>query len=281
MITGTILLAITALLTPMRPSPDKPVAWEAELTEDEALAFDEGNEWVSELYERKRLWNNFLALMNCKESPQSTAGVRFTLTYKDRVWAFDAYGHFWNDSRFVREDETEGLEILESWFKELVERSPYAGFRWMAEEGETVYFRGFDDGRFNVMDFQLMRICEEFNHSPELFLDGDIPSKLAKSVHELHPRLLKSLLLEEGYWDYPGDLNDEKIAQTIAELVKCGFNEGGRFEGWFNAIRDYGARHGWRGYDEYYHSQYAERVTKRFNNPGQFVPVVGRKAIDE
>ena len=58
------------------------------------------------------------------------------------------------------------------------------------------------------------------------------------------------------------------------------WNEGGNFEGWFNALRDYGATHGWAGDNEYFHAQFAERVMRRFNNPGLFVPVVSRKVTD-
>lgn len=278
-----IMLAIAATLTPMRPKPTLPTSWEAELTEEEAAAFDEGNEWVSEIYDRRRLWHEFLKKIRCVESPQSTAGVRFTLTYKHRVWAFDEFGHFWNDSRFIREDEQEGLEVLESWFRELVERSPYAGFEWGVEEGETVNFRGFEDGRFNALDFTIMRLCEDFNLEPKRFweLSGRPVPKQVASVHELHPRMLKALLLEECYWTYPANLDDQIITEVMMELAESGFDEGGRFEGWFNAVRDFGSRHSWRGENDYYLAQYAERVVKRFNNPGTYVPVITRKAKDE
>ena len=278
-----VILAITATLTPMRPRPDWPTSWEAELSEEEALAFDEGNDWVSEIYERRRLWHEFLKAIRCRESQQSTVGVRFTLTYKHRVWAFDEFGHFWNDRRFIRDDEQEGLEVLESWFKELVERSPYAGFAWSEETEDTIVFRGFEDGRFNALDFTILRLCEDFNLEPKRFWEwsGRVAPKQVASIHELTPRLLKAVLLEEFYWDYPANLDDEAIISIMMELSESGFDEGGRFEGWFNAIRDFGARHGWQGENDYYQAQYAERVVKRSNNPGTYVPVITRKGKDE
>lgn len=273
------ILAVSAVLAPTRPHPGEPLNWAAELAEDEAAVFFEGGSWAEDLENRKRLWQNFLALVNCEESPQSAVGVRFTLEVDGRIWAFDGGGNCWLDSRFVREDEQETAETIEGCFRALVERSPYAGYAWAGEDAETMEFSGFESGRFNALDFQLLRICEEFNAIPTLFWGGEAPANL-KSVHELHPRLLKALLIEENFRDYPNTLDEAAIARAIRELVECGLNEGGRFEGWFNALRDYGATHGWAGDNEYFHAQFAERVMRRFNNPGLFVPVVTRKVPD-
>ncbi len=280
MILSAFFIAATAILAPMRPEPGKPLEWEAELSEEETAAFDDANSWVGVLYERRRLWNEFLDMMRLKESVQSTAGVRWTLTYKDRVWAFDAYGHYWSDSRFVLDRETDGLENLEAWFKEFLERSPYAGFEWMKEEGETMSFRGFDEGRFRAADFVIMKVCERFNANPSSLWPGNPPAKIA-SIHEMHPRLLKSLIIEENFAEFPAGLDEAGVETVLRELAECGFNEGGRFEGWFNAIKDYGSRHAWRNEDEYSLAQYADRVTRRFENPGIFVPVLTRKGKDE
>lgn len=279
MILLSAILAVSALLAPTRPKPGEPLVWEAELAPDEAESLMEGGDWVDEVANRKRLWDNFLATVNCEESPQSAVGVRFTLEFDGRIWAFDGYGRYWIDSRFVREDEQEAVETLENWFRALVERGPYSGYAWAEEDADTMEFGGFEDGRFNAIDFQLLRICEEFNAIPALFWGGEAPANL-KSVHELHPRLLKALLIEEHYGDYPAALDEAAIARAIGELVECGLNEGGNFEGWFNALRDYGATHGWAGDNEYFHAQFAERVMRRFNNPGLFVPVVSRKVTD-
>lgn len=278
--TMATVLAAAAMLAPARPDPSLPVSWEAELSAGEAAAFDEAGDWVGILDERRRLWNAFLEMMRLKESEQCASGVRWMLEYKNRVWSFDAYGHYWSDSRFVRDDETDTLEELEGWFKKILERSPYAGFEWGVEQGETLNFRGFDDGRFNAADSVLAKVCDEFNANPPSFW-FEAPPPGISSVHELHPRLLKSLLIEEEYEDYPASLDEGGVRMAIRELAACGCNEGGRFEGWFNAIKDYGAAHRWRGEDDFMAAQYAERVMRRFDNPGVFVPVLMRKGKNE
>ena len=225
-----LLLAVTGILTPTRPEVGKPVSWEFEMTEKEASSFDEAIDWLNEFRTRRNLWNKFLLTMEEVELPQSQVGVRFIFNYKDTSWPFDDYGHLWYDNRFVREDEKEGLDILENWLKELVAKSPYAGFEWGKEEGETITFRGYSDGRFQAIDFLLMRVCEGT---------------------DIHPRLLKSMLIED-YWEtYPENLDEAAVTQELEKVEKLDPS-----------------------------SKYAGRIFKRFRNPGMFVPVVRRKTTE-
>ena len=223
-----LLLAVTGTLTPARPEVDKPLSWEFELTEKEVASFDEAVEWMGEFRARRKLWADFLDTMEMTEMAQSQVGVRFIFTYKDTVWPFDEYGHLWYDNRFIREDEKPGLEIFENWLKDLVERSPYAGFPWGVEEGETITFRGFGDGRFQAIDFLIMRICE--------------------NEDDVHPRLVKSMLIEDYFETYPDGLDEDKIIYELEKVRKLDPS-----------------------------SKYAGRVFKRYRNPGTFVPVVRRK----
>ncbi len=145
----------------------------------------------------------WLSLSEEAESAPSDAALRFELVWQGRRYAFDRWGRFAVDGRFVRPSDDELLVRFGAFYRACLAQTTYHAFpaarpepRPVASAGTLPVFAGFEDERYQRHDALVLRLVAEFNADRSAVVgaaEGEHPN-----VPELRPALVKALMIEES-----------------------------------------------------------------------------------
>lgn len=140
-------------------------------------------------------------------------------------FAFDDWGEFYIDRRFISEDEMKTVNAIESWFQKWFGRAHHINPIRAKVVNEVPVFRGFEDAHYQRHDKLIKRLVDEFNANKMKWCGGT--AEQAKHIEDLKPALIKSQMIEESggmdaksmaAWavdplqvNVPGDWGDEKL----------------------------------------------------------------------
>lgn len=178
---------------------------------------------------RERANALWLARTDASEEPASDGALRFELCWLGRRYAFDRWGHFAIDRRFVDPDDLEVIAHFEAFYRQhllasaLGKRFPPQARPKSAAPAVPV-FAGFEEERYQQHDALIAKLVAEFNRDRAAAVGA--PEGRAVAMPELSPALVKALMIEESggngprsqeAWrcdplqvNVPGDWNDAK-----------------------------------------------------------------------
>lgn len=190
--------------------------------------------------EREARHRRTLAKRGIAEQPPSPA-ERHTLDIAGfGDFAFDEWGEFYIDRRFLTDEDMHTIRAIERWFakwfpgKTPKRKSP----RSTAGRSGLPVFRGFEHSRYQLHDELIAKMAAAFNADKAGWCGGT-PEQAAK-IPDIAPALVKSHMIEESggngrvslaAWDVdplqvnvPGDWGDEKKLVGLAKPLRR--NEG-------------------------------------------------------
>lgn len=145
----------------------------------------------------------WLALSGTGESEPSDAALRFELVWQGRRYAFDRWGRFAVDGRFVRPSDAELLTRFGAFYRARLAATAFHKFPAARPEPLPVpsadvlpVFAGFEDDRYQRHDALILRLVAEFNADRAAGVgaaEGEHPN-----VPGLSPALVKALMIEES-----------------------------------------------------------------------------------
>lgn len=137
------------------------------------------------------------------ESEPSDAALRFELVWLGRRYAFDRWGRFAIDGRFVRPSDAELLARFDAFYRERLAETAFAQVPAARPKARPVpsattlpVFAGFEDDRYQQHDALILRLVAEFNANRAAGVgaaEGAQPN-----VPALSPALIKALMIEES-----------------------------------------------------------------------------------
>lgn len=155
--------------------------------------------------ERRNAAHQFwLELQEESEEAASDAGVRFELVRFDRRYAFDRWGKFVIDRRFILSEDEELITGFETFYRNCVSRSPFAAQKEYAvaerkpvePEIELPIFSGFEDDYYQQHDALILKLVKEFNANPAAWAGAADGATVV--IPPLRPELIKALMIEES-----------------------------------------------------------------------------------
>ncbi|MEG1788618.1 MAG: hypothetical protein RR268_05295 [Kiritimatiellia bacterium] len=188
--------------------------------------------WRVKVARRAHAYTDWLALIGVDEMMPSNAAVRFELCWFGQAYAFDRWGAFHIDERFITSEDVELLTQFETFYRTRFATTVFAKdsktalqVRPIATAESLPIFCGFEDDRYQQYDALILKLTAEFNANHALSV-GSTQEK-AIVIPELDPALIKSLMIEESggngprsreAWEVdpiqvnvPGDWTDAKL----------------------------------------------------------------------
>ena len=155
-------------------------------------------------------------------------------------FAFDEWGEFYIDTRFVTAEEMKVVKAIEAWIRKWfpsVKKKERVALLPSGKAGVPV-FRGFEDERYQRHDALIVRLVDEFNAGKAEACGGT--ASQTEKISDLTPALVKAHMIEESggngpsskaAWavdplqvNVPGDWGDEKKLVGLTKPAKR--NEG-------------------------------------------------------
>lgn len=137
------------------------------------------------------------------ESEPSDAALRFELVWQGRRYAFDRWGRFAVDERFIRPSDAELLARFDAFYEARLAETAFHAFPAARPKARPVpsadtlpVFAGFEDDRYQQHDTLILRLVAEFNADRATGVgaaEGTCPN-----VPTLSPTLVKALMIEES-----------------------------------------------------------------------------------
>lgn len=251
------------------------LALDAGLVQEAVEVFTPALEVFLAANERSRAYADYLGEMGREDARMELSDALESLDILGNRFYFDADGDLWFDDRFVRPDERPAIEAAGRFFREHFADA----LKSRAEPRALPAFRGYEDARYQLNDGLVARVVGEFNtHRGEW---AAATPEQARGIGELHPALVKSLMLEEygGRAPEDGDDFEGEARAAVERLVRLGFDASGgpaserpesRFRGWYEALERYDGR---GGEGRVRRGEFAWRVARRAFEPKSFVPV--------
>ncbi len=151
---------------------------------------------------RARAHAVWLEIVGEEESIASDASLRFELVRLGRRYAFDRWGTFAVDRRFITPEDVELVTRFETFYQEHFALSPLAKKKPTAIQKQPVLtedsvpiFAGFEDDRYQEHDELILKLVAEFNANRAQWA-GAAPG-VKVNIPKLTPRLVKALMIEE------------------------------------------------------------------------------------
>lgn len=145
----------------------------------------------------------WLELSGEGESVPSDAALRFELVWQGRRYAFDRWGRFAVDGRFVRPADAELLARFSTFYKNHLAETVFRDFPATRPESRPTpsattlpVFAGFEDDRYQKHDALVLRLVAEFNADRAAGVGAAPGTRL--NIPELNPALIKALMIEES-----------------------------------------------------------------------------------
>lgn len=165
--------------------------------------------------------------------------------------AFDEWGEFYVDRRFVTDKEMETVKAIEAWIRKWFPAKTRRRRVPVLPSGKTgvPVFSGFEDARYQKHDDLIVRLVKEFNEDKTGGSGGT--AQQAAKIADITPALVKAHMIEESggngpaskaAWavdplqvNVPGDWGDEKKLVGLKKPTKR--NEGNAEQNIRAAIR--------------------------------------------
>lgn len=165
--------------------------------------------------------------------------------------AFDEWGEFYVDRRFVTDKEMETVKAIEAWIRKWFPSKTRRRRVPVLPSGKTgvPVFSGFEDARYQKHDDLIVRLVKEFNDDKAGGSGGT--AQQAAKIADITPALVKAHMIEESggngpaskaAWavdplqvNVPGDWGDEKKLVGLKKPTKR--NEGNAEQNIRAAIR--------------------------------------------
>ena len=165
--------------------------------------------------------------------------------------AFDEWGEFYVDRRFVTDKEMETVKAIEAWIRKWFPAKTRRRRVPVLPSGKTgvPVFSGFEDARYQKHDDLIVRLVKEFNDDKAGGSGGT--AQQAAKIADITPALVKAHMIEESggngpaskaAWavdplqvNVPGDWGDEKKLVVLKKPTKR--NEGNAEQNIRAAIR--------------------------------------------
>ncbi len=151
---------------------------------------------------RARAHAVWLEIVGEEESIASDASLRFELVRLGRRYAFDKWGNFSIDRRFITQEDNELIARFEAFYQEHYATSPLSKTTAAAlqkpqvlTEDSVPIFAGFEDDRYQKHDELILKLVAEFNANRALWAGAE--PGVTVNIPKLTPRLVKSLMIEE------------------------------------------------------------------------------------
>lgn len=146
----------------------------------------------------------WLELTEESEEAASDAGVRFELVRFGRRYAFDLWGKFVIDRRFILSEDEELIAGFETFYRNCFVRTPLGEEKaYAVKEREPVepevslpIFSGFEDDYYQQHDALILKLVKEFNANPAAWAGAAEGATVV--IPPLRPELIKSLMIEES-----------------------------------------------------------------------------------
>ncbi len=133
----------------------------------------------------------------------SDAPLRFEVVWQGRRYAFDRWGRFAVDRRFVTPSDEELLARFNAFYRDHLAQTVYHKFPATrpeqlptSSEQTLPIFAGFEDDRYQQYDALILSLVAEFNADPATGVGAEKGTHL--SLPKLSPALIKSLMIEES-----------------------------------------------------------------------------------
>lgn len=146
----------------------------------------------------------WLELSEESEEAASDAGVRFELVRFGRRYAFDLWGKFVIDRRFILSEDEELITGFETFYRNCFSRTPLGAQKeYAVKEREPVepeaglpIFSGFEDDYYQQHDELILKLVKEFNAAPGVWAGAAEGATVV--IPPLRPELIKALMIEES-----------------------------------------------------------------------------------
>ncbi|MDO5462042.1 MAG: hypothetical protein Q4F99_00935 [bacterium] len=125
----------------------------------------------------------------------------YALTWQGREYAFDAWGGFIIDRRYIFVEDMEIISRLEAFFKVHYQQTEYARTSHplpevpLLEATKLPVFIGFEADRYQKHDALILKLVKEFNENPAKAIGA--AEGMLMDIPRLDPALIKSMMIEE------------------------------------------------------------------------------------
>lgn len=146
----------------------------------------------------------WLELLEEEEEAASDASIRFELVWFGKRYAFDRWGKFVVDRRFILSEDEELITGFETFYKTCFTRTPLGADQHYAvkerkpvePEQELPIFSGFEDDYYQQHDKLILKLVKEFNENRAAWAGAEEGASVV--IPPLRPELIKSLMIEES-----------------------------------------------------------------------------------
>lgn len=146
----------------------------------------------------------WLELLEESEEAASDASVRFELVWFGKRYAFDRWGKFVVDRRFILSEDEELITGFETFYRTCFSRSPLGADQHYAvkerkpvePEQELPIFSGFEDDYYQQHDALILKLVKEFNEDRAGWAGA--AEGVTAVIPPLRPELIKALMIEES-----------------------------------------------------------------------------------